>query len=183
MLRCISASFHTPFFHSNRKFSSRSLIADSREDEQVFFCKFSFSLIFFQFRDTIFSFLKHEVKTTTEGLSKEVQGKTTTYESLKGVFRLLATQGAHGITVPSPYGLGLGYKQQMIAMEEIRYAFFFIPFSFSRVSPSLGLSYITHSNLCTSQLARTGTKQQKDKYLPKVNSKQAILLISFPFPF
>jgi isovaleryl-CoA dehydrogenase len=64
--------------------------------------------------------------------------------------------GLHGITVAeADGGLGLGYLEHMIAVEEV-----------SRASASVGLSYGAHSNLCINQIARWGTAEQKAKYLP-----------------
>ncbi|HEY6816489.1 MAG TPA: acyl-CoA dehydrogenase family protein, partial [Croceibacterium sp.] len=55
--------------------------------------------------------------------------------------------GLHGITVPeADGGLGLGYLEHVIAIEEV-----------SRASASVGLSYGAHSNLCINQIARWGT--------------------------
>ncbi|MFO0285833.1 MAG: acyl-CoA dehydrogenase family protein, partial [Brevundimonas sp.] len=46
--------------------------------------------------------------------------------------------GLHGITVEEQWGgLGLGYLEHCVAMEEV-----------SRASASIGLSYGAHSNLC-----------------------------------
>src|SRR3990167_10823624 len=46
--------------------------------------------------------------------------------------------GLHGITVEEEWGgLGLGYLEHVIAVEEV-----------SRASASVGLSYGAHSNLC-----------------------------------
>ncbi|MGE4064427.1 MAG: isovaleryl-CoA dehydrogenase [Rhodospirillaceae bacterium] len=68
--------------------------------------------------------------------------------------------GLHGITVPEEDGgLGLGYLEHVVAMEEV-----------SRESASIGLSYGAHSNLCINQLRRWGTAAQKKKYLPKLIS-------------
>ena len=64
--------------------------------------------------------------------------------------------GLHGLTVSEDDGgLGLGYLDHVIAVEEI-----------SRASASVGLSYGTHSNLCINQIRRWGTAEQKAKYLP-----------------
>ena len=66
--------------------------------------------------------------------------------------------GLHGITVEEEFGgLGLGYLEHVVAMEEI-----------SRASASVGLSYGAHSNLCVNQIRLNGTAQQKTKYLPKL---------------
>jgi isovaleryl-CoA dehydrogenase len=68
--------------------------------------------------------------------------------------------GLHGITVSEEQGgLGLGYLEHTIAIEEV-----------SRASASIGLSYGAHSNLCINQLERWGNAEQKSKYLPKLVS-------------
>jgi isovaleryl-CoA dehydrogenase len=72
----------------------------------------------------------------------------------------LGALGVLGITVEETYGGSeLGYLAHVIAMEEI-----------SRASASVGLSYGAHSNLCVNQLQRWGSKEQKQKYLPKLVS-------------
>jgi isovaleryl-CoA dehydrogenase len=72
--------------------------------------------------------------------------------------------GLHGITVgEEDGGLGLGYLEHVIAMEEV-----------SRASASLGLSYGAHSNLCVNQLRRWGNAQQKAKYLPGLISGEHV---------
>ncbi|WP_263626145.1 MULTISPECIES: isovaleryl-CoA dehydrogenase [Novosphingobium] len=64
--------------------------------------------------------------------------------------------GLHGITVEEEWGgLGLGYLDHVIAVEEV-----------SRASGSVGLSYGAHSNLCVNQIRRWGNDAQKAKYLP-----------------
>jgi isovaleryl-CoA dehydrogenase len=72
--------------------------------------------------------------------------------------------GLHGITVEEEFGgLGLGYLEHVIAMEEV-----------SRASASIGLSYGAHSNLCVNQIRRWGTPAQKQKYLPKLISGEHV---------
>jgi isovaleryl-CoA dehydrogenase len=68
--------------------------------------------------------------------------------------------GLHGITVAeADGGLGLGYLEHVVAIEEV-----------ARASASVGLSYGAHSNLCINQIARWGSPDQKAKYLPKLIS-------------
>jgi len=68
--------------------------------------------------------------------------------------------GLHGITVEEEWGgLGLGYLDHVLAVEEV-----------SRASASIGLSYGAHSNLCVNQIRRWGNDEQKAKYLPKLIS-------------
>lgn len=72
--------------------------------------------------------------------------------------------GLLGITVEEEYGgIGLGYLEHTIAMEEI-----------SRASAAVGLSYGAHSNLCINQLRRWGSDEQKRKYLPKLISGEHV---------
>ena len=72
--------------------------------------------------------------------------------------------GLHGITVEEEWGgLGLGYLEHTIAVEEV-----------SRASASVGLSYGAHSNLCVNQIRRWGTDEQKARYLPKLVSGEHV---------
>jgi isovaleryl-CoA dehydrogenase len=72
--------------------------------------------------------------------------------------------GLHGITVEEEWGgLGLGYLEHVVAMEEI-----------SRASASVGLSYGAHSNLCINQIRRWATPAQKRRYLPKLLSGEHV---------
>lgn len=72
--------------------------------------------------------------------------------------------GLHGITVEEEWGgLGLGYLDHVIAVEEV-----------SRASGSVGLSYGAHSNLCVNQIRRWGSDEQKAKYLPKLISGEHV---------
>lgn len=72
--------------------------------------------------------------------------------------------GLHGITVEEEFGgLGLGYLEHVVAMEEV-----------SRASAAVGLSYGAHSNLCVNQLRRWGTPDQKRRYLPKLISGEHV---------
>jgi isovaleryl-CoA dehydrogenase len=72
--------------------------------------------------------------------------------------------GLHGITVEEQWGgLGLGYVEHCVAMEEL-----------SRASASVGLSYGAHSNLCINQIRRWGTDEQKSRYLPRLISGEHV---------
>jgi isovaleryl-CoA dehydrogenase len=72
--------------------------------------------------------------------------------------------GLHGITVEEAFGgLGLGYLEHCVAMEEV-----------SRASASIGLSYGAHSNLCVNQIRRWATDEQKRRYLPKLISGEHV---------
>ena len=72
--------------------------------------------------------------------------------------------GLHGITVEEEWGgLGLGYLEHVVAMEEV-----------SRASASVGLSYGAHSNLCVNQIRRWASPEQKARYLPKLISGEHV---------
>jgi isovaleryl-CoA dehydrogenase len=72
--------------------------------------------------------------------------------------------GLHGVTVAEEDGgLGLGYLEHVVVMEEV-----------SRGSGSIGLSYGAHSNLCVNQIRRWATPEQKRKYLPKLISGEHV---------
>ena len=80
--------------------------------------------------------------------------------------------GLHGITAPEEYGgLGFGYLEHCVAMEEI-----------SRASGSVGLSYGAHSNLCVNQIARNGNAEQKARYLPKLISGEHLGALAMSEP-
>lgn len=74
----------------------------------------------------------------------------------KELWAEMGALGLHGITVSeADGGLGLGYLEHVVAMEEI-----------SRASASVGLSYGAHSNLCINQIRRWANADQKQRYLP-----------------
>ena len=76
----------------------------------------------------------------------------------------LGGMGLLGITVEEEFGgLGYGYLEHVVAMEEI-----------SRASASVGLSYGAHSNLCVNQIRRWGTPQQKRRHLPALVSGEHV---------
>src|SRR5437868_6232188 len=80
--------------------------------------------------------------------------------------------GLHGITVEEDYGgLGLGYLEHCVAMEEV-----------SRASAAVGLSYGAHSNLCINQLTRNASEAQKARYLPKLISGEHVGALAMSEP-
>jgi isovaleryl-CoA dehydrogenase len=84
----------------------------------------------------------------------------------------LGAMGLLGMTVPEEYGgLGFGYLEHVVAMEEI-----------SRASGSIGLSYGAHSNLCVNQLRRFGTDAQKRRYLPRLVSGEDVGALAMSEP-
>ena len=80
------------------------------------------------------------------------------------VWQAMGELGMHGITVAEEDGgLGLGYIEHVIAVEEV-----------ARASASLSLSYGAHSNLCINQIRRWANPDQKAKYLPKLISGEHV---------
>ncbi|MGE0008302.1 MAG: isovaleryl-CoA dehydrogenase [Parvibaculaceae bacterium] len=84
----------------------------------------------------------------------------------------LGELGLHGITVEEEFGgLGLGYLDHAVAVEEV-----------SRASGSVGLSYGAHSNLCINQIRRNGSDAQKKRYLPKLISGEHVGALAMSEP-
>ncbi|HXV39445.1 MAG TPA: acyl-CoA dehydrogenase family protein [Steroidobacteraceae bacterium] len=84
----------------------------------------------------------------------------------------MGAMGLLGMTVPEAYGgLGFGYLEHVVAMEEI-----------SRVSGSIGLSYGAHSNLCVNQLRRFGSDAQRRRYLPRLVSGEDVGALAMSEP-
>jgi len=84
----------------------------------------------------------------------------------------MGEMGLLGMTVPEEYGgLGFGYLEHVVAMEEI-----------SRVSGSIGLSYGAHSNLCVNQLRRFGSAAQRRRYLPRLVSGEDVGALAMSEP-
>ncbi|MEM6848177.1 MAG: isovaleryl-CoA dehydrogenase [Pseudomonadota bacterium] len=80
--------------------------------------------------------------------------------------------GLHGITVAEDDGgAGMGYLAHCVAMEEV-----------SRASGSVGLSYGAHSNLCVNQIARNGSSEQKERFLPKLISGEHVGALAMSEP-
>lgn len=72
----------------------------------------------------------------------------------------LGELGLLGITISPDYGgAGMGYLENVIAMEEL-----------GRASSAVALSYGVHSNLCADLIQRNGTNNQKQRYLPMMVS-------------
>jgi isovaleryl-CoA dehydrogenase len=86
--------------------------------------------------------------------------------------RRWASSGLHGITVPeADGGLGLGYLEHVIAIEEV-----------SRASASVGLSYGAHSNLVHQPDRPLGHAEQKAKHLPGLISGEHVGALAMSEP-
>jgi isovaleryl-CoA dehydrogenase len=88
------------------------------------------------------------------------------------LWREFGDMGLLGATVPAQYGGSeLSYTAHSMIMEEI-----------SRASGSVGLSYGAHTALCLGQIARHGTEEQKQKYLPKLCSGEHVGALAMSEP-
>lgn len=102
-------------------------------------------------RDSLFRFLQVE-------LAPRAAAIDSTNEFPADMWRKFGDMGLMGITIDERYGgSNMGYLAHAVAMEEI-----------SRASASVGLSYGANSNLCMNQIARNGSEEQKQRYLPKL---------------
>jgi isovaleryl-CoA dehydrogenase len=100
-------------------------------------------------RKTVRDFSEKQIAPLAESVDRDNQFPNELWPQL-------GTLGVLGLTVDEQFGgLDLGYLAHVVAMEEI-----------SRASASIGLSYGAHSNLCVNQLAKNGSPEQKEKFLP-----------------
>src|SRR5438105_11595349 len=74
------------------------------------------------------------------------------------VVKKLAQLGYLGAIFPEEYGgAGLGYIEYSIIIEEL-----------SRVDGSVGIILAAHTSLCSNHIYKSGTEEQKQRYLPKL---------------
>ena len=119
-----------------------------------------------QLRDTVSSFCA--------GPDRAARGRDRPQQHISRATcgRRWASLGLLGITVEEEFGgTGLGYLAHCVAMEEV-----------SRASAAVGLSYGAHSNLCVNQIRRTGTVEQKRRYLPKLISGEHVGALAMSEP-
>ena len=109
-------------------------------------------------RDSVARFADEQIAPLAEKIDREE------YFPRAELWEQMGELGLHGITVSEEDGgLGLGYLEHVIAVEEV-----------SRASASLGLSYGAHSNLCVNQIRRWGNAEQKAKYLAPLVSGEHV---------
>ena len=116
-------------------------------------------------RDSVRTFTANEIAPIADEIDR-------TDEFPRALWPKLGELGVHGITVEEEFGgLGLGYLEHCVAMEEI-----------SRGSGGVGLSYGAHSNLCVNQIRRWATSEQKRRYLPKLISGEHVGALAMSEP-
>ena len=80
------------------------------------------------------------------------------------LWREMGELGLLGVTVEEEWGgAGMGYLDHTIVVEEL-----------ARASASVALSYGAHSNLCVNQIRLNGTREQKDRLLPRLVSGEHV---------
>ena len=110
-----------------------------------------------QLRETVRTFASDEIAPIAAEIDR-------TDEFPRHLWPRMGALGLHGITVEEEFGgVGLGYLEHVVAVEEV-----------SRGSAAIGLSYGAHSNLCVNQIGRNGTTEQKRRYLPKLISGEYV---------
>ena len=76
----------------------------------------------------------------------------------------LGELGVLGIVIPEQQGgAGLGYVESVIAIEEL-----------ARVDASIALTVVAHSFLCGNHILQSGSKEQRQKYLPALASGEKL---------
>ena len=80
------------------------------------------------------------------------------------LFKKMGEMGFAGVIFPENLnGAGMGYMEYAIVIEEL-----------SRVCGSVGITIAAHNSLCSNHIYQEGTTQQKEKYLPRLASGEAI---------
>lgn len=104
-------------------------------------------------RSTVAAFAAKEIAPRAAEIDRRNDFPADLWEKMGGL-------GLLGLTVEEEFGgAGLGYLEHVLVTEEI-----------SRASASVGISYLSHSNLCVNQIRRNASTELKKRYLPKLIS-------------
>lgn len=110
-----------------------------------------------QIRETVSTFAQDRVAPLANQLDRDERFPRELWPEMGAL-------GLHGMTVAEEDGgVGLGYLQHAIAVEEM-----------SRASGSVGISYVAHSNLCINQIRRHASAEQRAAYLPRLLSGEHV---------
>lgn len=108
-------------------------------------------------RKTIKEFAEEKIKPMRQKWDEEQIFHWEIMEDLKEL-------GLFGILFPENYGgAGLGYIEYVIILEEL-----------AKVDPSVALTIAAHNSLCSNHIYMFGTEEQKEKYLKKLATGEAI---------
>ncbi|KAG2482300.1 hypothetical protein HYH03_018764 [Edaphochlamys debaryana] len=120
-----------------------------------------------EFRENVREFAQQVIAPHAEAIDRENNFPTSV-----NLWKAMGEFGLLGVTAPQEYGgLGLGYSEHCVAMEEL-----------SRASGSVALSYGAHSNLCVNQIVRNASAAQKAKYLPRLISGEHVGALAMSEP-
>lgn len=105
-------------------------------------------------------------------VAKGAAERDATAEMPAELLRQLAELGLFGIAIPEEYGgSGMGTVASSIVVEEI-----------SKACAGTGVVLSAHNSLCVDPILRFGTKEQKQKYLPRLASGELIGCLSLTEP-